>query len=800
MEIYVALQAVQTSERLSLNQMAVQFAGSVPPESTQNIRRRSSYANAGVSLLSATNHDNIPSISPAGFVRGASFSATPNPPVVTSLRYTTSDATTTTSARHLRADQAWYSQDGSSIGQPGLEAMDTIHEIADWGRHFEIPPPSRLRQNATHMGAPHHPEASENLVRDCSIRTDTAGRARRLAGLIQDRCLHISIEPDIESSEPRPSEISIVDRKTVRDILSRKRRENPTFKDPSSGLFKSKKAKQKASDVDTWTFDECDKSLALREAVEESGHVGVARELIDMGADVSFLKQASKPKLKGFRSDRFEVVPCNFAKIAATRNRVEMVSLLAARGASPANLVEALEQAVRHNLPNVVATLLRNGTDPNARDGSIITSAVASQDPALVRLLLRAHKKIDKRWLISNLPTAVLQGQTEIVFLLVTYGADTDFECASALRKAVQAQRIDLVLAVLKRNANSQTASSVFDVAFSSHSSLTVPEQYLLIEILLCAGAKGDNAAKMLTPVVQAGHRSICKLLIMHGADPQFNKGEALKIAVKAANVEILSVPVLGNITTKAASSMIDEVPYKCNDDLKCKLMTLLITKGAKGISLHRALVHAVQQKDKKTIGLLLNHQASVDFEEAQALRMAVTGGDLAIVNLLLSKGRPQPSLMQLVLPLVPESPPEVRYGMTKSVISVAGQNGIPTDILNNSLLEAAGRPTDYIDNGLIDLLLTAGAKVDYKCGKFFRLAAKHGSTDLLEVLIRTVMEPTSLSAAVPVSMRIKVPSSRRHFIAILLNRGAQGPDVDQAFVDAIEERPMDIFLVQTLL
>ena len=75
---------------------------------------------------------------------------------------------------------------------------------------------------------------------------------------------------------------------------------------------------------------------------------------------------------------------------------------------------------------------------------------VSSQKPALVKLLLRARVKVHKEFLTENLSTAAAQGQADIVSVLITHGANVNHDRAAALRKAVQDQRVDLVLAIMK--------------------------------------------------------------------------------------------------------------------------------------------------------------------------------------------------------------------------------------------------------------------------------------------------------------------------------------------------------------
>ncbi|KAL8727591.1 MAG: hypothetical protein Q9166_005940 [cf. Caloplaca sp. 2 TL-2023] len=539
---------------------------------------------------------------------------------------------------------------------------------------------------------------------------------------------------------------SIVDRVSAHDTLVRIRRQDPDFTDPSKTLrnkFKSKQAKQNLADTATWRFEPHELSLALRQVVEEEmGNAGVARALIDLGADVNTVKHVHRSKLGG---SRIESVPINYAKIAASHNNVDMVYLFATIPVSPANLVEALEQAIEQNIPRIVLAMLQLGVNWNSRGESILAKAIKSQNPTLVKYLLRSRSTTLGNLLTKSLPVAVEQGHIEIITLLVTYGAHTTPEDVSALRTAVQLQRTDSVLAIMKgveSSGGSDVASSVIRDAFSTSSTLAVDEQRLLIDILLCAGAKGDPVARVLLQVVRAHHRSIAKLLIKHGANLCFKNAKALRVAVASKDVDMLSTLLLGKVPKEVASSVVDEIPHMCSDERTYSLLSLLIAKGANGGPLNRALVQAVQRGCNKTLGLLLDHQVDVNIESCQPLRIAVTESNVTLLTLLLTKGRPHPGAMQGLLPLIPQSPLSVKLAMVESIINASGQHKVDVAVLNELLLDALRRPSqDEIEQSLIplvNLLTTAGASVDVQRGKCFRLAAETGSLRLLELLIAT--------------------------------------------------------------
>lgn len=666
-------------------------------------------------------------------------------------------------------------QENVSISQPGLEALEQ-----------------------SHMEISGHLRGNEMMRHTNDVQTDATIGAQRLASLIQSKCPDVQVDPKLERSLVRTVETSTVDRSDAHNILVHIRRQNPKARGLTT-LFKSKKSKLNAADTRTWIFESHELSLALREVVQEVGNVRMANELISMGADVNDFKS----KARGFR---VASTPINYAQIAVNRNDADMLSFLATSGVSSSNLIDALERSVEQNLPSMVKILLQHGVDPNARNGSIFTSAITSQSPVLVRLLLRSRQGIRKDLLTRNLPTAVEHGQIEIVSRLVAYGADPGFENASALRRAVKAQRIDLTLAIFKGVEGSlsrQIATSVIGDAFSATSSITIDQQSLLLEILLMAGASGDSVAEILAPVVRAGQQSIAELLVRYHVNLQFNNAEALRIAFSASNLGILSALLSGNIEKEVASSLVDEIPRTWNEDQIHSILSLLIWKGAKGPSLSRALVSAVQRKSVKSINMLLDHGANIDFDGSQPLQVATTGGDIQILNLLLGKGQPSSRSLQVVLPVVSEFPLQTRLEMTKSIINAAGPNGIVASVLDDSLLSALSRPSYEFHQlliPLVEVLITAGARVDYKRGKFFQLAAGFRSIELLELLIHNTSQPASLSPAVRVCMKMEDSEKRRKFIRVLMEHGAKGLEVNQALIDAVAERSIDIVLMKSLL
>ena len=644
---------------------------------------------------------------------------------------------------------------------------------------------------------------NETVASQRSILSSADDRAKRLAFLIERKCPNVTIEPDIEPQARRISTASGLSRQMALDILTRNKRNTPGFKHPAKGMkniLKSPKLKLNLSDPCNWQFSDQEKSQALRDAVAD-GMVDIAEAILDMGADVNTVIETAKSKI--LRRQSAAIRSTDYISTAASNNDVDMVALLASRGASPSHLGEALHIAVKHNLPRVVETLLQFNANPNALDGKVFKSAIMSQKPALVRLLLRARIKVLKRYVTQGLLSAVTGGQAEVISILIKYEPDVDYENAAALRKAVQDQRVDLVLIIMRARPSISSVSSVFNDV-SSVSSINEPleTRFLLFEILLCGGAQGDTVAEILIQLVRRRERSLVRLLVKHGASLQYRKAESLRLAVASGDIDLVGTLMSGQVSSKCAINRLNDIQRPFVHDRTHAIMSILLSKaqGATGLALDKAIVVSVEQRLVDITKLLLNHRATVNYNNAQALQICANGGDLECFKLLLCKGRPQQSLMQHVLPQIPSDPHRLRYEMIKLVIDAAQPIGIPSPVLDVALMEAVDSPSGLVDLDLVNLLLNAGADVNCLNGKCVQLATQRGFLELLELLARHNPQPASVSPAIADVMRIEQSSLRRKITALLLNHGARGSHVSEALRDALEECPIDEEFAHLLL
>lgn len=687
----------------------------------------------------------------------------------------------------------------SSASQAGLEALDCVEEFAGRHRGATVESMADWRFASSGIDRANAGNGRSGSILARSAQSDIDLRVRALESEMNARYPEITKDPMLERPSAIPKYASNVEREDAHDLLVRRRCNRPNYRDPNSGLgrFKTRKSKMKASDTHLWKFSNEEVSQALREAVE-CQPVGVVEALLEMGPNITSPHMEQKSKI--LRTKTIKEESLNLLEVAISRGSVDFLEVLASHGASPSHMAETLHSAVKQNLPNFVQILLQYGADPSAFRGAVLLSAIELQKPSLLRLLFRAPVSINKDVLTDALETAVTQNNSEFVSLLVFHKANVNHKQGAALQKAVQDQRIEIVLAMMKGKPTAATVSAVFDDAFSTSSRRSVEEQQLLIKILLDAGATGEHLDQVLLRVVREGHQSIAALLIRHHASPRYSGGEVLSISLAAKDIQMLRTLMSGYVDKDLLNELFDLIPQTYHKQETHDLISLLISKGADGRPLDAALVTAVQQKSSQVLKLLLDNQASADYNNAQALREAASSGDVQTLRLLLSRGQPKPASMKHVLPLIPLNPPKDRYDMTKLIVDASYPVGIAMSAANDAFIKAVESPSTQPDLDLIKLIISAGADVNCSDGKCFHVAAKCGNIQLLEILCRKGPHRSSLSLALNESMKLALRPLRTDIVKLLLMGEVDRGVVASALTKALEDRSIDDELVLLLL
>jgi ankyrin repeat protein len=189
--------------------------------------------------------------------------------------------------------------------------------------------------------------------------------------------------------------------------------------------------------------------------------------------------------------------------------------LMATSGVAVGGAHDDILAAARADRTEEVVSYLQKGMDPNTSDAAgttLLMTAAANGNVALVEILLRlrANTMIRNKFNESALALAALNGQNEIVRMLVETGVRIDAPGWGALHYAVFNGHTDLVRYLIDRGGN--------------------------------VNVRAPNRHTPLMLAARNGHGEIARILLAAGANPNLGDLEgstALEIAQRAGNHQI---------------------------------------------------------------------------------------------------------------------------------------------------------------------------------------------------------------------------------------------------------------------
>ena len=533
-------------------------------------------------------------------------------------------------------------------------------------------------------------------------RKVSLGELIRHAGITpvttQQPCLPEPSQPSNLSSEE--------DRIKAREILIRRRQKNPESKDAVlKRIFKSSKEKEKALDTTQWEFsqDELDQALSAVIRNPES-NPRLVQAFLDLGAKVNFVDISDKKKSKSNTPNSSLRRRSTVLQQAATLRKADSVNLLACSGADQTTLDEGLKAALTAQDQACIEELLRHGADLN-RFPNALAVAVQSNDQNFVQLLLRAPKALRPEVISSCLHVAVRQNSEPIASLLISYGADPNFDSASALNTAIGRGDWKMALTLVSGPTplGPQNLQRLLDTVMRLRTCVATLQ---FLQLLFCCGLPPASIGlpDLLICRVRKNDTPGSKMMINHGVPTTANEAECLRIAVENANWVLIDAILDTSITAQHASAALDSLPLDTLRSDRLRIVQGLLHKGAGGHSLGRWLNLAVEEHDVFLVELLLKAGAPVN---AQAVSLAVTQVDEPTLHLLCSYN-PTSTSTSTALPLV-FGPQGQRHSRTLPLLNTLLAQGVEDAPALQTLQIAIEGGPDNLD--IIQQLLAADSK-----------------------------------------------------------------------------------------
>ncbi|KIV81702.1 hypothetical protein PV11_03870 [Exophiala sideris] len=473
----------------------------------------------------------------------------------------------------------------------------------------------------------------------------------------------------------------------------------------------------------------------LPHLLEQNADPGIVQPLLRKASNV--VKDLSKRESQNVKRD-------SMLTTAATKGNVDVVWLLAP-SSSQAQRNAALVAAVTLHHEAVVLKLLEYGADPNVC-ATEFKKASLECDLIRVSMLLRAPTPIKNETLIEALAQAVEGGSVQLVSILTKAADLRSARDIPALHKAVQGDRLDMLLTIARR-APSLHPPKIDPSVMTAYllSSAASDRRLQLTEVLLYSGACGVQTQTAFARSVQSDKTPFIELFARHHVDINWDNGSAIVAAAQTGRRQLVeTVLASGTLLPENASRAMQSLPTSLHHDERRLLNSMFLNAGAQGHAVDQELVLAVRNNDEASVTMLLQKGASLNHNNGQALIQAIQDEHMALLKAMLRHTTTSYPLKG-VLPHVCRASKQPRLEMFGAFL-LAGASG---DAVDAALAHAVADPADRRDRRLIDALIEAGADPTHEDARSIRHTIREANVAVFKQLLRSPVP--SLSAIVSV-------------------------------------------------
>ncbi|KAJ2998946.1 hypothetical protein NUW58_g158 [Xylaria curta] len=428
--------------------------------------------------------------------------------------------------------------------------------------------------------------------------------------------------------------------------------------------------------------------------------------------------------------------------------------------AATAVLSNVVDGAVAHPTAELVQALLELGAEVcfERRKSSNILKVMLNKDQVDVRsnLLERATRNCshDILFLLANnadeqganqaLPIAIDQDNPEGVRILLARGANASPWCNQFLN-AVEFGS-DEIISELMRNTN---------------------------------GACQSCRDRGLVRAATFGHAGKVQILLDHGADPSFERANALRAAISSGSEGIV-ILIASHKRMGSYPELLDMAIVDAYSQSNHRILTacLQAREGEPSEAINRILLQAVERNQLDLVTPLLQSNASVDYQGGAVVVAAVLSRDVKVLQAVLSSGKASQSSMSAAITQAAKSEDPRMAGHMIDALLSAGLRG---DAVNGTLIRILDPKLAVGDDdsrlSLASLILEkGGADVNFQQGRALILAATGGWMKILSLLIGCQPSLASLRAAMPPIMKLKDNGRIYKILDMVMNSGPSNP------------------------
>lgn len=600
---------------------------------------------------------------------------------------------------------------------------------------------------------------------------------------------------------------STTNRDAARQLLVQQRTSDPNYKPPDRQkrhLFRSKEQKAEACDTSQWSFTkhEVAKAFNVLLAQETLPPAGVAQALLLHTTltsldelwghlnDAQLEKRMKRNRMSEILN--FDSNGMTWLDTVTSRDNFNYVHLLCQTQASQGVLNRAFGMALsRSSLESMKLLLSFGAVASDYQD--LIAQHIRARNLDLVRLLLSAPNSMApsdwKACLEQDFARAEAEEALSLSFILLLLSHRPELVSESFLLSALRLQSYQATAVILGYAYSNQVFFAIRHQVCEIISQYQNGNQRLAFFTLLShSGLVGDNLVtrEELVKEVLARHLPLVKLLVHAGVAVDVPPHNALKWAVSQLDFDTLEILRHGTLSLPA-SQVLSYMPDNIPEPDLVHFMNMFGSMGLGGQQLDSCLVRAAQRKQQHLVQTLLHYGASVEAEEAAAIRAAIISADLYVLSLLL-QGQCAPAILSTLIPTAMEIPPRT---MRFSVMQCLIKKGVEGQSLGTALLQLLSEEGN-IDSDLTKLLIDNGAPLDCTSdvdASPLVQAIKKGDVTVLNMLCSAKPTAEALAAALPFAFSTIAAFGydvALELMTLLLKQGASGPPLNETFLKAI--------------
>ncbi|KAF5626087.1 hypothetical protein F52700_8802 [Fusarium sp. NRRL 52700] len=600
---------------------------------------------------------------------------------------------------------------------------------------------------------------------------------------------------------------STTNRDAARQLLVQQRISDPNYKPPDRQkrhLFRSKEQKAEACDTSQWSFTKHEVARAFNAllAQETLPPAGVAQALLLHTTltsldelwghlnDAQLEKRMKRNRMSEILS--FDSNGMTWLDTVTSRDNFNYVQLLCQTQASQGVLNRAFGMALSRSSLESMKLLLSFGAVASDYQ-ELVGKHIRAKNLELVSLLLSAPNSMTlsdwKACLEQDFARAEPEEALSLSFILLLLSHRPELVSESLLLSALRLQSYQATAVVLGYAYSNQIFFAIRHQTCEIISQYQNSNQRLAFFTLLShSGLVGDNLVtrEELVKEVLARHLPLVKLLVHAGVAVDVPPHNALKWATSQLDFGMLEILRHGTISSPA-SQILSYLPNDIPEPDMVHFMNMFGSLGLGGQQLDLCLVRAAQRKQLRLVPTLLYYGASVEAEEAAAIRAAIISADLYVLSSLLH-GQCASAILSKLIPIAMEiSPRTTRFGVMQCLV----RKGVERQSLGTALMQLIPEEGD-IDSELVKLLIDNGAPLDSTLdpdtSPLVKVVTK-GDVTVLNILCSAKPTPEALAAALPFAFNTVATlgyDNTLELMTLLLKQGASGPPVNETLLKAI--------------